>query len=420
MKTPPFNAREVDQLRTLPMFERLAVWQLTAVAEAVEPVEFKKGKTFLLQGSDDGYTYFVREGQLHLAAADGQEREVTVTPDVSRNPLANLRPRMFSVTALSKVEGFRIPDMVITAAGGGGRKHDDRGVQVADTDEAARAQLETDLGFRLYRDLREDVNILPTLPDLAMRIRRAIGDSRNDARDIARVIETDPALTAKLLKVANSAFYNRRNPAETCSAAVVRLGTRTTQKLVMSFTMREVFQARQPQLKERMRALWKHSATVAAISFTLARHTGHGDPEEAMLAGLVHDVGAIAILNYSQKIPQLAKDPTALEGTIDRLRGELGALILREWAFSPQVVAAAREAENWTRASSQRVDLADVVIVAQVHERLAHHAMEGLPPFDTITPVKRLLGKDVTPETSLDIIKEAQGQIGEMRAVLGG
>jgi HD-like signal output (HDOD) protein len=181
-----------------------------------------------------------------------------------------------------------------------------------------------------------------------------------------------------------------------------------------------VFQARNPQLKERMRDLWKHSATVAAISFTLARTTRRADPEEAILAGLVHDVGAIAILNYSQKMPALGRDPEALDGTIRRLRGELGALILREWSFAPEIVAAAREAENWTRESDAQADLPDLVIVAQVHEHLAHHRMDGLPPFEAIKPLKRLLGDEVTPETSLGIIKEAQGQINEMRSVLGG
>ncbi|MEJ2575225.1 MAG: HDOD domain-containing protein [Gammaproteobacteria bacterium] len=415
VNTSEANPRDIDYLRTLPVFARLAVWQVKAVADAAEPIEVKKGKTFLQQGSDDGFTYFVTEGDLRLRSAGGEQRELTVTPESSRNPVANLRPRMLEVTALSRVRGFRIPDMVISAAVG--EPTAEAGAEPAD---AALAQLEADLGFRLYHDLRDNVAVLPTLPDLAMRIRRAVEDGGNDARDIARVIETDPAMAAKLLKVANSAFYSRRNRAETCAAAVVRLGTRTTQKLVLSFTMREVFQARQPQLKARMRELWKHSATVAAISFTLARSTGLDDPEEAMLAGLVHDVGSIAIINYSQNIPQLARDPAALERTIQRLRAELGALILREWSFAPPIVAAAREAENWVRESAQRADLADLVIVAQVHERLAHHGMEGLPPFDRITALKRVLGDDVTPETSLGIIKEAQDQIGEMRGVLGG
>ena len=143
-------------------------------------------------------------------------------------------------------------------------------------------------------------------------------------------------------------------------------------------------------------------------------------PDEAMLAGLVHDVGTIAILNYASTTPELNKDLDILDGTIARLRGELGAMILRKWSFPPAIVAASREAENWTRERDQKPDFADLVIVAQVHDILGSGGLAALPPFGTIAPIKRILGDDAEPETSLSIIKTAQIQIAETRALLGG
>jgi HD-like signal output (HDOD) protein len=412
------NPRDIEYLRTLSVFDGSAAWQLQAVVGAVEDVDARKGQTLLSSGSDDGYTYFLTEGRVRFESAEGERREVDIVPAISRSPVSNLRPRLFSVKTLSRVHGFRIPDMVVSAAAP--PPPPASGEDEGDTQTTERLRLESELGFRIYRDLCDEAAVLPSLPDLALRIRQAIENGASDARDIARVVETDPAMTAKLIKVANSAFYSRRNPVETCTAAVVRLGTRTTQKLVLTFSMREVFQAPQSQLKERMRTLWSHSADVAAISFTLARHTGRFDPEEALLAGLLHDVGTIAILNYSRNMPLLSRDPEALEGTIRRLRGELGAMILRAWSFPADLVAAVREAENWLRPNAASADLADLVIAAQAHERLAHRGLAELPPFDEITAIQRVLGKDITPETSLEIIKTAQSQITEMRGVLGG
>jgi len=273
----------------------------------------------------------------------------------------------------------------------------------------------------LHRDLQEDKSILPSLPDLALKIQKAIEDKKSDAKDIAKWVEQDPAMTAKIIRTANSALYARRGTVETCSAAVVRLGTRATQKLILSFCAREVFQSRKPELKQRMQALWSHSVDVAAISFVLAQKArGFGyDPEEVMLAGLVHDVGTIAILNYAQMMPGLTANPAVLDERIQRLRGELGAMILRKWGFSPEIVAAARDAEDWLRKRKGLADVTDVVIVAQMHDCLNKGGLAGLPPMSEISAVKRVLGRQVTPDMSIQVIKEAQAQIADVRALLG-
>lgn len=413
------DPHNIDYLRSLSLFGDLDIWQLQAVSDAVEPVVLRKGQALLERGSDDGYTYFLVDGQLTLEAADGRKRNVTATPEVCRTPLANLRPRLFKVKALSQTEGFRIPDIVVRAAGATDGTHTQDSILVEESIQSDRRELESELGFRLYRDLKEDTAILPTLPDLAIRIRNAIKDGTTEAKDIARIIESDPAITAKIVKVANSALYGGRATIESCPAAIVRLGTKTTQKLVLTYSLQEVFKTSIWSVNERMQALWKHCADVASISFVLARSSKKFDPEEAMLAGLVHDVGTIAILNYTEMMPQLAADPTALEKTIVRLRGELSAMILREWSFSTDIVVAAREAENWNRNHDGPADLADLILVAQLHHQIGETPAIERPPFHEIGAVQRILGNDVTPETSIEILQAAHTQITQARALLG-
>jgi HD-like signal output (HDOD) protein len=154
------------------------------------------------------------------------------------------------------------------------------------------------------------------------------------------------------------------------------------------------------------------------LCFVLARETRNLDPEEALLIGLVHDVGAIPILNYSKKYPELTSDADALELTIARMRGELGAMILRDWHFVPAVVAGARDAETWLRSHPGEADYTDLLIVAQVHEYLRKRRLDHLPPLDQISAIGRVLGEGASPERSLEILQDAKAQIDEMRSVL--
>jgi HD-like signal output (HDOD) protein len=322
------------------------------------------------------------------------------------------------VKALTQVSGIRVPDIVLSAAGCSGQRRDPNAIQVESQDEERLREAGSKLSFRLYRDLKDDTAILPSLPDLALRVRKTIDDDASDARKIARLVESDPAMAAKLLKAANSALYGGLQPVETTSAAVVRLGLKTTRQLVMTFVLQEVFASDDKLIRGRMRELWKHSSHIAALCFVLAREIKGMDPEEALLIGLVHDVGAIPILNYAHKYPELTGDAETLESTITRMRGELGAMILRDWRFAPAVVAGARDAENWTRSRQGKADFSDLLIVAQVHERLRKHQIDSLPPLEQISAITRVLGEGASPEKSLEILHDAKAQVNEMRSVL--
>jgi len=411
---------DTDALREILTLTDLPPWQLEVVAEAAEPVVVNTGRVIVEQGSDDGYTYFLTAGSVSLDAADGMSKMLEVTPETACRPLANLRPRIFSVTAKTLVRGFRVPDIVLSAAGCDGRSHDPDAIQVGSQEEDERRELESKISFQLYRDLKSEAAILPSLPDLALRIRRAIDDESSDARTVARLVEADPAMAAKLLKVANCALYGGLEAVDSCAAAVVRLGLETTKQLVVSFALKEVFRSKDKAVQKRMHALWKHSSQIAAICSVLAQELEGMTPEEALLIGLVHDVGAIVILNYVEKFPELADDEDLLEDTIGRMRGELGAMILRAWKFNPPVIAGARDAENWLRQRAGGADFTDLLIVAQVHELLRKKQLSDLPPIERISAIQRVLGEGATPEKSLEILHEAKNRVDEMRSMLRG
>ncbi|MCB1762168.1 MAG: HDOD domain-containing protein, partial [Gammaproteobacteria bacterium] len=197
------------------------------------------------------------------------------------------------------------------------------------------------LANRFIEDLENDRLILPSLPDVAMRVARVLNNGISDADAIAEVIQTDPAITAKLIKAANSAMYGRCMPVKVCSAAVVRLGSALTHKLVLSLSMRELFTTESPLLQQRMQTLWKHSTEIAALCYVLARRDQRFDPEQAMLVGLLHDIGVVAVLNYIDKFPVEVNRAEVIDDAIRTLRARTSSMILEKWRFPSEFTVAA-------------------------------------------------------------------------------
>ncbi len=112
--------------------------------------------------------------------------------------------------------------------------------------------------------------------------------------------------------------------------------------------------------------LWEHSTQVASISHVLAAQYTRLDPKQAMLAGLIHDLGALPILMYAEKNPELIKDSKLLDKLIFGLHQRIGSAVLQAWKFAPEMVAVVRDHEDLSRYSGPEIDYVDIVIVANL------------------------------------------------------
>ena len=124
------------------------------------------------------------------------------------------------------------------------------------------------------------------------------------------------------------------------------------------------------------------------------------------------------ILTYVERFPRLRRSAEALHNVINKLKGELGATLLREWCFSDAYVTAAKEAEDWYRDPSERADYCDVVVVAQLHSFVAHHRFEGVPHLDEVPALGKLADGQLTPDKSVHLLDEAKEQIAELKHLL--
>jgi HD-like signal output (HDOD) protein len=279
---------------------------------------------------------------------------------------------------------------------------------------------DTDLALiqRIIADAKSGRLQLPSLPDLAFKVRTAVNDPRRSIADIARLIQFDPALAARLIQIANSPLYRGIKKFDNCHSAITRMGIPSARNLVVSFTLRNVFQAGAPALRERLQRIWQHSCRVAAISSVLARLTPGLDPDRALLAGLVHDIGILPLLHYLEML-QMPLEPARLDSMIGRLRGALGTFVLKTWQFEDDIAGIPTQAEAWDRSSAEAIDYVDIVQVAHVHSQFGHGGYSG-PPLTELKAFQKLSISKLGPGFSIELLTQSQQEINEVLGILQG
>jgi len=195
-------------------------------------------------------------------------------------------------------------------------------------------QLEQEFLNTLLSDLENDKLVLPTLPEVALKVRDTLENDDVSMNKVGEVISTDAALSARLIQVANSPLLRAAQPIDTLIGAISRMGFTMIKNLVTSMVMEQMFQATSDTTDSRLRATWEHSTQVAAISHALCAELTKLPADQAMLAGLVHDIGVLPILSRAEEFPEILDDEQKLDHIIQQAHTTIGAAILKKWHFS--------------------------------------------------------------------------------------
>jgi len=146
--------------------------------------------------------------------------------------------------------------------------------------------------------------------------------------------------------------------------AVTRLGIRMVRDLVVSLAMKQIYQATSDVLDEHFRRSWNTSVEVAAICRMLATTIPGINPEQALLAGLVHNIGTLPILVKAEDDDDLFNDSAALGEVIDALQGPVGELILKTWNFGDAMTEVVTHSHDFSYNHEDSARLIDIVQVA--------------------------------------------------------
>lgn len=201
---------------------------------------------------------------------------------------------------------------------------------------------------RIAQTLVDDLSPIVSPPEVCLKLNELVGDERASMEDFAAVIVRDPALTARVLRLVNSAFYGLQSRVDTVSRAVQLLGIRELQKLVYAVSVIEKF-SRLSATVTNMNTFWRHGVYTGLVSQALAKRLHVLHPERLFVAGVMHDLGTLLI---NHRYPEIAEETIrAASGDERELRrleheelgfdhAELGALMLANWRLPDSIVDA--------------------------------------------------------------------------------
>lgn len=237
---------------------------------------------------------------------------------------------------------------------------------------------------------------LPTLPQVALKVREVVASNKATDGDLAKLISSDPALSVRLLQVANSPLFRARAKIDSVQGAITRMGHSSVRTLVTSLAMKQLFKPGTLALERQFKGVWQHSVNIAAVSRALAARCRHLDPDQAMLAGLIHQIGKLPILTLAEKFPELGRDEGALSHHLEHLHPAIGKLIMKSWDLPESLACVTWEYLDFQRDPGGQADYVDVVQVAYL-ESLAVDNPEAAPDLGKV-PAFAKLGLDAEIE----------------------
>ncbi|MEA3173141.1 MAG: hypothetical protein QOF42_552 [Gammaproteobacteria bacterium] len=230
-------------------------------------------------------------------------------------------------------------------------------------------QSPANLAFDFVRSLAAELSAghidLPSFPDIAIKVRRVLADGDSSVDQVVRVVGSEPALAARLMRIANSASINRSGKTVTdLRTAINRLGYNMVRSAAMTFSMNQMRTSNKlAGLAPHLNRLWEESTYVAAYAFVLARTCSRVNPDEAMLTGMLHGIGKLYILTRATGHPGLFADEKALNDVIADWHASIGKAILENWDFAEPMSRAVGQ-DDFARPDADIPDLTDVVGVA--------------------------------------------------------
>ncbi len=221
----------------------------------------------------------------------------------------------------------------------------------------------------LIQAIENDELVLPTLPEVALKVREAAEDPDISIPQLSKVIGNDAALTARIIKVVNSPLLRTNKEITDLQMAVSRLGINYTCNLATGLAMEQMFQATSDVVDRKMREVWNKSTEIAGISHVLCRHYTRLMPDQATLAGLIHQIGVLPILTYAEEHDELLSDSISLNHVIEKIHPIIGDKILRAWDFPENIAILPSQYLDFTR-NSPKADYVDIVQVATLQSYL--------------------------------------------------
>ncbi len=400
----------VEILKQLIPIRNLEDEELSAFATEIRPEKFPLQSTLFESGVDTDSVLYLLDGTVSMETECGKNYTIDSDSAKARFPLSSGRKHSATAKAESEVCVLRVSNRIMGSTETVGS---DTSFTTAMSKLNVSSEVRESRLFEAFcQHFSQDSPKLPTLPDVAVKLREAI-EKNGSLNDVVEIVQVDTTIAAKLIQVANCPLYVASKSVNNCRDAVLRLGLNATRNLVTSISIKHLMQCKQKEIRQRLKALWKQNANLSCLSFVLASETKAVNPEEALLAGLICDVGVIPFLQFVDNFPVDLYEPEEIDLIAPIICAPAGAFLLKKWDFPENLVAIPELAEKWYHDESDTLDLADIVILSKLHSYIGTPNMANLPAINSIPACSKLKDGTLSPEHSLSVLHNAKDRIKE-------
>lgn len=276
--------------------------------------------------------------------------------------------------------------------------------------------------FKILEDIAKDLSgneiNFPTFLDITFQVRTALKDPNLNVEQLAKLVGAEPLMSAKIIRMSNSVAMNPsgREIADVKSA-IVRVGMEAVRTVSFAVAMEQLLKSKQMQPFEGIsQRLWEHTSHVAALCRVLARKVAKINGDEAMFAGLVHDIGVFYLMSRAANFPELVNDKPELHALLVGWHDNIGHALLSALNLPESVLVAVQEHET-DREIKEIKSLSDVLYVAN---KIANRAACWRDPaLDGVVDTS-MLEDILDAETLAEIIEESQEEVQSLKKALGG
>lgn len=269
----------------------------------------------------------------------------------------------------------------------------------------------------LHKKIKTNQLVLPSMPDVFLQVKKIVDDPSSNIQNIAKVITRDPSLTARLLKVANNALHRGDTEITNLQLAVSRMGLQLTKTMVTSHAITQMFnQPKAGPLKSFFDELQNHSTNVSAHAYAIASHYTKINPDDALLAGLVHNIGYLPMARCVESFPEIEKEPSLLIEVMSKVHTQVSEMILKSWAFPQHIIDASVYYIEQFREGTTEIDLTDIVIMAGLNAYRGTDHPCTLPDWSQYPAFQKIGIKSPKDLEQLDALEK---EINSARVMLG-
>lgn len=278
------------------------------------------------------------------------------------------------------------------------------------------------LTFKILEDIARDLSgsevTFPTFLDITFQVRSALKNPNLSVDQLAKLVSAEPLMSAKIIRMANSVAMNPsgREIADVKSA-IVRVGMEAVRTVSFAVAMEQLLKSKQMQAFEGVsKRLWEHTAHVAALCRVLARKLAKINGDEAMFAGLVHDIGVFYLMSRAVNFPELVADKPEMHALLTGWHDNIGHALLSALGQPATVLDAVLEHEN-DRPITEVKTLSDVLYVAN---KIANRTSAWRDPAFDAGVDTSMLDDFFDAETLQSIEEESEEEVLSLKAALGG